>query len=80
MCTSSLMLHSHEQLPSRQLPSKQKADLCLHTMCCRYSEPTPIQRQAVPTLLQDRELLAVAPTGVYICARLHLCVCLSVCA
>lgn len=28
-----------------------------------FSEPTPIQRQAVPALLARRELLAVAPTG-----------------
>lgn len=29
-----------------------------------YAQPTPIQRQAIPTLLAARELLAVAPTGV----------------
>ncbi len=28
-----------------------------------FTEPTPIQRQAVPSLLARRELLAVAPTG-----------------
>jgi ATP-dependent RNA helicase DDX52/ROK1 len=28
-----------------------------------WHTPTPIQRQAVPALLQHRELLAVAPTG-----------------
>uniref|UniRef100_A0A6S8LCF8 RNA helicase n=1 Tax=Dunaliella tertiolecta TaxID=3047 RepID=A0A6S8LCF8_DUNTE len=28
-----------------------------------YQQPTPIQRQAIPTLMASRELLAVAPTG-----------------
>jgi ATP-dependent RNA helicase DDX52/ROK1 len=28
-----------------------------------FTEPTPIQRQAIPSLLTRRELLAVAPTG-----------------
>ncbi len=28
-----------------------------------FTEPTPIQRQAIPSLLARRELLAVAPTG-----------------
>ncbi|CAB4040536.1 probable ATP-dependent RNA helicase DDX52 isoform X2, partial [Paramuricea clavata] len=28
-----------------------------------YAQPTPIQMQAIPLLLQDRELLACAPTG-----------------
>jgi ATP-dependent RNA helicase DDX52/ROK1 len=28
-----------------------------------FAEPTPIQRQAIPALLDGRELLAVAPTG-----------------
>ncbi len=32
-------------------------------------QPTPIQRQAVPALLQGRELLAVAPTGAQLLGR-----------
>jgi hypothetical protein len=28
-----------------------------------WGQPTPIQRQAVPVLMERRELLAVAPTG-----------------
>ena len=28
-----------------------------------FDEPTPIQRQAIPLLLENHELLAVAPTG-----------------
>ncbi|KAL1488193.1 hypothetical protein ABEB36_015150 [Hypothenemus hampei] len=30
---------------------------------CGYVEPTPIQKQAVPILLEGRQLLACAPTG-----------------
>lgn len=29
----------------------------------KYKEPTPIQRQAIPVLLQGKEMLASAPTG-----------------
>jgi ATP-dependent RNA helicase DDX52/ROK1 len=32
-----------------------------------YREPTPIQRQAIPVLMAGRELLAVAPTGAWLC-------------
>ena len=28
-----------------------------------YSEPTPVQRQAIPIILQGRDLLAGAQTG-----------------
>uniref|UniRef100_A0A2A4K0Y6 Probable ATP-dependent RNA helicase DDX52 n=1 Tax=Heliothis virescens TaxID=7102 RepID=A0A2A4K0Y6_HELVI len=30
---------------------------------CGYSEPTPVQRQAIPCMLEDRQILACAPTG-----------------
>ncbi|KAF7266128.1 hypothetical protein GWI33_020500 [Rhynchophorus ferrugineus] len=30
---------------------------------CGYSEPTPIQKQGVPVMLEGRQLLACAPTG-----------------
>ncbi|KAF9423811.1 hypothetical protein HW555_000869 [Spodoptera exigua] len=30
---------------------------------CGYSEPTPVQRQAMPCMLEDRQILACAPTG-----------------
>ncbi|XP_028172276.1 probable ATP-dependent RNA helicase DDX52, partial [Ostrinia furnacalis] len=30
---------------------------------CGYSEPTPIQRQALPCMLEDRQIFACAPTG-----------------
>jgi superfamily II DNA/RNA helicase len=37
--------------------------LLLHLSEHGWHTPTPIQRQAVPALLGQRELLAVAPTG-----------------
>lgn len=30
---------------------------------CGYSEPTPVQRQTIPCMLEDRQILACAPTG-----------------
>ncbi|KAL0882810.1 hypothetical protein ABMA27_016355 [Loxostege sticticalis] len=30
---------------------------------CGYSEPTPVQRQALPCMLEDRQIFACAPTG-----------------
>ncbi|XP_075977600.1 DExD-box helicase 52 [Anticarsia gemmatalis] len=30
---------------------------------CGYMEPTPVQRQAVPCMLEDRQIFACAPTG-----------------
>ncbi|KAL4712071.1 hypothetical protein ACJJTC_005307 [Scirpophaga incertulas] len=30
---------------------------------CGYEEPTPVQRQAVPCMLEDRQIYACAPTG-----------------
>lgn len=30
---------------------------------CGYSEPTPVQRQAIPCLLENRQIVACAPTG-----------------
>ncbi|XP_059054467.1 DEAD box protein 52 homolog [Achroia grisella] len=30
---------------------------------CGYSEPTPVQRQTLPCMLEDRQILACAPTG-----------------
>ncbi|XP_063536791.1 DEAD box protein 52 homolog [Cydia strobilella] len=32
-------------------------------MKCGYDEPTPVQRQAVPCMMEDRQILACAPTG-----------------
>jgi ATP-dependent RNA helicase DDX52/ROK1 len=39
------------------------AGLLSNLTAAGYSEPTPIQRQAIPALVGGRELLAVAPTG-----------------
>ncbi|CAB3261848.1 unnamed protein product [Arctia plantaginis] len=30
---------------------------------CGYTEPTPVQRQAIPCMLEDRQIFACAPTG-----------------
>ncbi|KAJ0176385.1 hypothetical protein K1T71_007564 [Dendrolimus kikuchii] len=30
---------------------------------CGYNDPTPVQRQALPCMLEDRQILACAPTG-----------------
>ncbi|XP_031766055.2 probable ATP-dependent RNA helicase DDX52 isoform X2 [Galleria mellonella] len=30
---------------------------------CGYTEPTPVQRQTLPCMLEDRQILACAPTG-----------------
>ncbi|RVE45762.1 hypothetical protein evm_009610 [Chilo suppressalis] len=30
---------------------------------CGYEEPTPVQRQALPCMLEDRQIFACAPTG-----------------
>ncbi|XP_072949640.1 probable ATP-dependent RNA helicase DDX52 [Epargyreus clarus] len=30
---------------------------------CGYDEPTPVQRQALPCMLEDRQIFACAPTG-----------------
>ncbi|KAM3957778.1 DExD-box helicase 52 [Aphomia sociella] len=32
-------------------------------MQCGYNEPTPVQRQALPCMLEDRQIFACAPTG-----------------
>ncbi|CAH1394757.1 unnamed protein product [Nezara viridula] len=34
-----------------------------NVIACGYNEPTPIQMQAIPAMLSDREILACAPTG-----------------
>ncbi|XP_045772479.1 probable ATP-dependent RNA helicase DDX52 [Maniola jurtina] len=44
---------------------------------CGYSEPTPIQRQAIPCILEGRQIVACAPTGsgktaAFIVPLLHL--------
>ncbi|XP_014285861.1 probable ATP-dependent RNA helicase DDX52 [Halyomorpha halys] len=34
-----------------------------NVMACGYSDPTPIQMQAIPVMLNSRQILACAPTG-----------------
>lgn len=34
-----------------------------NVIACGYSEPTPIQMQAIPVMLSSRQILACAPTG-----------------
>ncbi|XP_030756350.1 probable ATP-dependent RNA helicase DDX52 [Sitophilus oryzae] len=38
-------------------------DIKQNLIKCGYTEPTPIQKQAVPIMLQGRQMLACAPTG-----------------
>ena len=38
-----------------------------------YTDPTPIQRQAIPIGLQNRDIIGIAETGVCVC----VCVCLG---
>ncbi|XP_063974301.1 probable ATP-dependent RNA helicase DDX52 [Diachasmimorpha longicaudata] len=40
-----------------------RADLVENLGQCGYKEPTPIQMQAMPILLENRQVLACAPTG-----------------
>ncbi|XP_058800275.1 probable ATP-dependent RNA helicase DDX52 [Phymastichus coffea] len=40
-----------------------KSDILQNMKNCGYTEPTPIQMQAMPVMLQGRQILACAPTG-----------------
>jgi hypothetical protein len=46
-----------------QKAAKKSGWLLENIRARNFPEPTPIQRQAIPCLLSQRELLAVAPTG-----------------
>ncbi|MEH6461549.1 DEAD/DEAH box helicase [Chitinimonas sp. JJ19] len=37
--------------------------LLVKLAACQYAEPTPIQQQAIPAVLQGRDVLGLAPTG-----------------
>src|SRR5581483_2663204 len=60
-----------KRLPSRQFSGTimSFADLGLSDELLRsveeagYSEPTPIQRQAIPSVLMNRDLIGIAQTG-----------------
>ncbi|XP_013188240.2 DEAD box protein 52 homolog [Amyelois transitella] len=53
-------LRDFTELVSRYNVSQSLVDTATQ---CGYSEPTPVQRQAVPCMLEDRQILACAPTG-----------------
>ncbi len=40
-----------------------------------YTEPTPIQRQAIPIGLQNRDIIGIAETGLCVCACACACAC-----
>lgn len=48
---------------SMEFHSKVKATLLHNIEESKWKEPTPIQMQAIPALLQGRDVLAAAPTG-----------------
>lgn len=43
--------------------SSKKGKCILTTLSCFAQEPTPIQRQAIPIGLQNRDIIGVAETG-----------------
>ncbi|XP_050684806.1 probable ATP-dependent RNA helicase DDX52 [Leptidea sinapis] len=53
-------LKDFNELVSRYNVSKALVDTVVQ---CGYTEPTPIQRQALPCLLEGRQIVATAPTG-----------------
>ncbi|KAK9891345.1 hypothetical protein WA026_014585 [Henosepilachna vigintioctopunctata] len=42
---------------------KIDADILENLKKCGYEDPTPIQKQAVPIMLEEQQILACAPTG-----------------
>ncbi|XP_046427466.1 probable ATP-dependent RNA helicase DDX52 [Neodiprion fabricii] len=53
-------IEEFDQLSSRY---QVASDLIQNIKNCHYKEPTPIQMQALPILIEGRQLLACAPTG-----------------
>lgn len=53
-------LGSFEELRTQY---KCKMKLLSNIVDCGFHEPTPIQRQAIPCLLEGQDVFAVAPTG-----------------
>ncbi|CAB3227340.1 unnamed protein product [Arctia plantaginis] len=53
-------LQEFEDLTSKYNVSQGLVDT---VMQCGYTEPTPVQRQAIPCMLEDRQIFACAPTG-----------------
>lgn len=54
------LLETFEQLAGRYRVSRV---LLRNVAALGYTEPTPVQRQAIPAMLERRELLCCAPTG-----------------
>lgn len=54
------LLETFEQLATRYNVSRV---LLRNVAALGYEEPTPVQRQAIPAMLERRELLCCAPTG-----------------
>jgi len=46
-----------------ELEGSVRAYLLRNIHAAGYTVPTPVQMQAIPILLRERELMAVAPTG-----------------
>ncbi|KAI4466494.1 rna helicase [Holotrichia oblita] len=55
--------HVPEPIKSFKELSFVDADLLVNITKCGYTEPTPIQKQAIPAMLEKRQILACAPTG-----------------
>ncbi|OXU30946.1 hypothetical protein TSAR_002784 [Trichomalopsis sarcophagae] len=53
-------IESFEQLSTE---FKIGSDILQNMKTCGYNQPTPIQMQAIPVMLQGRQILACAPTG-----------------
>ncbi|KAJ8946078.1 hypothetical protein NQ314_008978 [Rhamnusium bicolor] len=54
----------HVPEPSKTFDDyKVDVDIIENLKKCGYKEPTPIQKQAVPLMLEGRQILACAPTG-----------------
>jgi ATP-dependent RNA helicase DDX52/ROK1 len=47
----------------RKDQQKMKAVLLKNVEASEYKEPTPVQMQAIPSMLLGRDVLATAPTG-----------------
>lgn len=68
-------IYTFENMPFRSDQSKLKETILqniensgtllfsFHWFIIEYKEPTPIQMQSIPIIIQNRDLLGIAPTG-----------------